>query len=132
MKKATILFDGVCNLCNNSVTFIIERDPSGYFQFGALQSDEAAELLKKQTGGQSLPDSIVLIDKKGLHTRSTAALRIARHLSGLWPLLYTFSIIPAPIRDIVYNWIAKNRYNWFGKQDSCMLPTPELQQRFLS
>lgn len=131
MNKPLILFDGVCNLCNNSVTFVIERDPSAYFQFAALQSEEAAERIAEYAKKTALPDSIVLIDEKGLHTRSTAALRVARHLSGLWPLLYVFAVIPAPIRDIVYDWIARNRYKWFGKEDSCMLPTPELQQRFL-
>lgn len=131
MNKPLILFDGVCNLCNNSVTFVIERDPSAYFQFAALQSEQAAERIAEFTDKTALPDSIVLIDEKGLHTRSTAALRVARHLSGIWPLLYVFAVIPAPIRDIVYDWIARNRYRWFGKEDSCMLPTPELQQRFL-
>ena len=131
MNKSLILFDGACNLCNNSVTFIIKRDPSAYFQFAALQSEQAAERIAEHIDKTALPDSIVLIDEKGLHTRSTAALRVARHLSGLWPLLYVFTAIPAPIRDIIYDWIARNRYKWFGKEDSCMLPTPELQQRFL-
>lgn len=128
-----VLFDGVCNLCNGAVQFIIRRDPSAKIKFGALQTAAAAALL---TRNQLAPDSletIVFIDDKGeVHQRSGAALRICKHLSGLWPLMQVFLVIPPFIRDPVYNFIARNRYRWFGKRDSCMMPTPDLRSRFLS
>lgn len=132
---AFILFDGVCNLCNGAVNFIIDRDPEGYFTFAALQSKEAAPLLaqfgRPTTSLTDAPDSIVLIEGGRLYERSEAALRIARRLNGLWPLAYGFVALPKPFRDAFYGWIAANRYRWFGKQDACRIPTPELRSRFL-
>lgn len=127
-----ILFDGVCNLCNSSVQFIIRRDPKSYFRFAALQSDKGRELISLY--GQTVadpPDSVILVDANGIHTRTDAALRIAKRLSGLWPAFSLFLILPRWLRDPVYNWIGRNRYRWFGKQDSCMMPDPSLRSRFL-
>ncbi len=133
--NAIILFDGVCNLCNSSVNFIIDRDKAGNFKFSALQSVEARPYLER--AGKS-PDeldavlqSLVLIEGENFYTRSTAALRIARRLDGLWPLAYGFIIIPKFIRDKAYDWVARNRYKWFGRLDACRIPTPELRKRFL-
>jgi predicted DCC family thiol-disulfide oxidoreductase YuxK len=129
--KPIILFDGVCNLCNAAVNFVIDRDPDGIFYFAALQSDCAREILEKHQIGLEL-NTIVLIEDGQVYDRSTAALRITRHLSGPWPLLSGCMVIPAFIRDGVYRWIARNRYRWFGQTQACRVPTPELQARFLS
>lgn len=132
---ALVLFDGVCNLCNGAVNFIIDRDPEGYFTFAALQSEEAAPLLARfgrpPASLTDAPDSIVLIEDGRLHERSAAALRIARRLGLPWSLLYAGIVIPKPLRDALYGWIAANRYRWFGKQDACRIPTPDLRVRFL-
>lgn len=126
-----ILFDGVCNFCNSSVNFIMDRDATNYFKFGALQSDEGQVLLKKFNQSTDSFDTLILIEGDTLYTRSTAALRIAKKLKGLWSLFYTFIIIPKFLRDPVYNLIAKNRYKMFGKKDTCRLPTPEERAKFL-
>ena len=125
-----ILFDGVCNFCNASVQFIIERDPKAQFHFASLQSDVGQGLLRDHNIPLDV-QSIVLIENGQAFRKSTAALRIARRLSRGWPLLAAFMIIPPFIRNAVYDFIARNRYKWFGKQDSCMLPAPELASRFL-
>ncbi len=126
-----ILFDGVCNLCNNSVQFIINRDAKAKFKFASLQSQTGQELLKQfnQSGSELI--SVMLIRNDRLYSKSNAALEIARQLSGAWPALYIFKIIPSFLRDWIYDWIASNRYRWFGKKDECMIPTPELKSRFL-
>ena len=129
--NAVILFDGVCNLCNASVQFIIKRDPRGYFHFASLQS-EAATALLSQYGYRDAPlASVLLVENGQIYDRSAAALRIARRLSGAWKALTVFTVVPPVIRNAVYNWIARNRYDWFGKRDECMIPTPDLQARFL-
>ena len=128
---AVILFDGVCNLCNASINFVIDRDKQSYFTFGALQSVEGERLLSSYELPSDYLDSIILIENESVYCNSDAALRIARKLSGAWPLFYGFVVIPAFLRDPVYKWIARNRYRWFGKQDACRLPTPELKARFL-
>lgn len=128
---AVVLFDGVCNLCNGSVRFIIERDPRARFQFAPLQSPAADRLIAAQADRASLPDSIVLVDEGRLYVRSAAALRIARGLRFPWPLAWVFILVPRPIRDWVYDLIARHRYAWFGKRDECMVPTPEVRGRFL-
>jgi predicted DCC family thiol-disulfide oxidoreductase YuxK len=127
-----VLFDGYCNLCNRSVSFIIARDPHGRLRFAALSSPLAQQLVQAAGATQSLPDSMVLIENGRLYTRSAAALRIAKRLRFPWPLLYAFIVIPAPLRNWLYDFVARNRYRWFGKRESCMVPTPELQQRFIS
>jgi predicted DCC family thiol-disulfide oxidoreductase YuxK len=125
-----VLFDGVCNVCNGLVQFIIKRDPGALFQFASLQSDEAQQLLDVYQQPSSL-DSIVLLHKGKVYTESTAILQICRKLTGLWKLLYALIVIPKPIRNGLYRWFARNRYRWFGQQESCMIPTPEIRQRFL-
>lgn len=127
---AIILFDGECNFCDASVQFIIKRDPKGYFQFAAQQSDIGVTLRTKYAVADTL-DSILVIDQHKVYNSSDAALHISKHLNGLWSLLYVLKIIPKPIRNVVYKFIAKNRYAWFGKKDSCMIPAPEIRNRFL-
>ena len=131
--QSIILFDGVCNLCNGSVNFVIDRDVAGRFKFAALQSNEAVPYLAscESTDESTLLSSILLIEGGRCFDKSTAALRIARQLDGLWPMLYIFIIIPKFIRDSIYSWVAKNRYKWFGRQEVCRIPTPALRQRFL-
>jgi len=130
-EKKIILFDGVCNLCNGSVVFIIKRDKKDVFRFAALQSEIGQELISKLKIDTSKTDSIILVTNDSYASKSTAALKIARELSGGYPLLYAFMIIPVFIRNFVYDIIAKNRYRWFGKKESCMIPTPELKAKFL-
>jgi predicted DCC family thiol-disulfide oxidoreductase YuxK/uncharacterized membrane protein YphA (DoxX/SURF4 family) len=126
-----LLFDGVCNLCNASVNFVIDHDPKGRFRFASLQSDAAERELERAGVAESLPDSVVLIDEKGVHTQSDAAIRVARRLGLPWSLLVVASVLPRSIRDPLYAWIARSRYRWFGRQTACRIPTPELQDRFL-
>lgn len=128
-----IFFDGVCNLCNHSVQFVIKRDQHDYFRFAALQTEAAKAQL---TALNSVPhqeelNTIILLENGKVYDRSTAALRIARKLSGLWPLLYGFIIIPRFIRDFFYQLISKNRYRIWGKQESCMVPSAALKSKFL-
>jgi predicted DCC family thiol-disulfide oxidoreductase YuxK len=127
---ALVLFDGVCNLCNGAVNFIIDRDPEGYFRFAPLQSEVAQSYLEDPRLGQEL-GTIVLVEEEHTYVRSTAALRIARRLTPPWHLLALGLLVPRPLRDPVYDWIATNRYDWFGKRDQCRVPTPELRSRFL-
>lgn len=129
---AVVLFDGVCNLCNGAVNFIIDRDPEGHVQFAPLQSDLAQTALEARGHSALDLDTIVLLTDDAVHVRSDAALRIARQLSGAWPLLSLFLWVPRPLRDAVYDWVASHRYDWFGKQDTCRLPTPALRRRFLA
>lgn len=126
-----ILFDGVCNLCNASVQFILDRDPDARFRFASLQSEEGAALLRSHGGDPEALDSVVLIEDGRVFQHSDAALRIARHLSGAWPALAALRIVPRPLRDAGYRLVARNRYRWFGKEESCRLPTPETRARFL-
>jgi predicted DCC family thiol-disulfide oxidoreductase YuxK len=125
-----VLFDGVCNVCNNWVKFIIKRDPKGIFRFASLQSDEGQAVLRVHNQKVSL-DSIVLVQNEKVYTESTAILQIFRKLTGMWKVLSVLQIVPKFIRDSFYHWFAKNRYRWFGQQESCMIPTPEIRQRFL-
>lgn len=129
--KPIILFDGVCNLCNGSVLFIIKRDPEAKFSFASLQSSFGQSQLKKFNLPLGELNTIFLIKDENFFHKSDAALEIAKGMSGLWPALYIFKIIPSFIRNFVYDLIAKNRYRWFGKQDACMIPTPELKARFI-
>ena len=131
LTHSIILFDGVCNLCNGAVNFVIKRDPGNVFKFTPLQEKQGVLLLKKHAIDAQELDSIVLVENKKVYTKSSAALRIARKLSGLWPLFFVLLIIPRFIRDGVYDFIAKNRYKWFGKKEQCMIPTPGLREKFL-
>ncbi|MBY0436299.1 MAG: thiol-disulfide oxidoreductase DCC family protein [Cyclobacteriaceae bacterium] len=130
-SKSIILFDGVCNLCNGFVNFVITRDAKNIFQFGSLQSKKAPELLRPFNFSTNQLSTVLLIEDGKLYSQSTAALRILKKLNGAWPLLYAFIIVPKPIRDLVYDFIAKNRYRWFGRKDECMIPTPELRAKFV-
>ncbi len=127
-----VLFDGVCNLCDRSVQFIIRHDPTGRFRFASLQSDAGQTLLREYGIVGSPPESIVLVEGGRLFTHSTAALRIARHLRFPWSLAAVFLLVPTPLRNSVYRVIARNRYRWFGKKEACLLPSPEVRARFLS
>jgi predicted DCC family thiol-disulfide oxidoreductase YuxK len=126
-----VLFDGVCNLCNGFVQFVIARDSDGRFQFGSLQSASARRVLELHDLPTPLPDAIVLIDDGQLYTRSTAALRIARQLVFPWPIAYALIIVPRPLRDWIYDLVARHRYRWFGKRAHCMLPAAALRSRFI-
>ena len=127
-----IFFDGVCNLCNASVQFVIDRDKENYFKFTALQSDYAKEVLSNFDFNSSALNSILLLEDGKIYTKSSSVLRIVKKLNGFWPLLYSFYIVPKFLRDWVYDIIAKNRYKWCGKQENCRVPTPELKTKSYS
>ena len=132
MNGPVLFFDGVCNLCNGAVQFVIRHDKRGNVRFASLQSSagaEAAADVRWQFG--RVPDSIILFDEGQYFTESDAALRVARHLDGAWAGLRWLKIFPRGLRDFVYRLMARNRYRWFGKKDACMIPTPELKSRFL-
>lgn len=129
---AVIMFDGVCNLCNASVNFVIDRDKDRYFRYAPLQSDTGRAFLEEHGHHVQNLDSVILAEGQTYYTKSTAALRIARRLSGAWPLLYGFIIVPPFIRNAVYDFIASKRYAWFGRQDACRMPEPELKSLFLN
>ena len=126
-----VLFDGVCNLCNNSVQFILKRDKKKKFLFGSLQGEAGQQLLEKFRLPTDNFHSFVLVEGDRVYTQSTAALRMAKHLKRGWQLLYGFIILPKLLRDGIYQWIARNRYKWFGKRDTCRIPTPAEKARFL-
>ena len=130
-EKSLILFDGVCNLCNGFVNFLIVRDKENKFQFGSLQSAKVQSLLREYQHPTDEISTVIVIENNKLYSHSTAVLRIARKLGGAWPLLYGFIIIPGPIRDFFYKLVAKNRYRMFGKKDECMIPTQELRAKFI-
>ncbi|MBB6444352.1 thiol-disulfide oxidoreductase DCC family protein [Bacillus benzoevorans] len=125
-----VLFDGDCHFCHSSVQFIIKRDSQELFYFASQQSEAGQELLK-QYGVPEDIDSLVLIENGKAYIKSTAALRICRHLCSGWNFLYFFRCIPNPIRDAVYDFAAKNRYRWFSKKDSCPIPPDSIRTRFL-
>jgi predicted DCC family thiol-disulfide oxidoreductase YuxK len=129
--SSIVLFDGVCNFCNGAVNFIIRHDRRGRFRFAPLQSEKGERL----RGEYSIPpetDSLVLVEDGRAYTHSTAALRIAKGLGGVWQLAYAFILVPRPVRDWFYRTFAKNRYKWFGKKDVCMIPTPAIKEKFLT
>ncbi|MGE5943890.1 MAG: thiol-disulfide oxidoreductase DCC family protein [Flavobacteriales bacterium] len=130
--KKLILFDGVCNLCNSSVQFIIKHDKKDRFLFASLQSDVGKNIIEVFDIDTNKTDSILLYTpKKGVDYKSTAALKIASHLGFPINFLVLFFIIPPFIRNWVYDYIARNRYKWYGKKESCWIPTPELKSKFL-
>ena len=130
-NKSIIFFDGVCNLCNNSVNFIIKRDKHKRFLYASLQSDAARDILLQFKIKISDLDSIILVENGKLYQKSTAILKIAKQLNGFWKVNYIFIIIPKFMRDNIYDIIAKNRYKWFGRREKCMLPTGDMKLRFL-
>ena len=137
---AVVLFDGVCNLCNGFVQFIIPRDPAAYFRFAALSSEAATRVLstardardaRHARDGGPLMDSIILVEDGGVYVRSTAALRIARRLGFPWFLGYGLVVVPRFIRDAIYDFVARHRLRWFGRRETCMIPGPGIRERFL-
>lgn len=130
-NNSIILFDGVCNFCNSSVNFIIKRDKKNYFLFSSLQSEYSQKFLTKNNFPTNNFNSIILIENNKLYQKSTAALKIAKHLKGLWKLSYVFIIIPPFIRDFFYDVLTKNRYKWFGKKEMCMIPDEKIKRKFL-
>lgn len=132
MEQSVILFDGVCNFCNSSVNFIIKHDKAGKIKFAPLQSETGMALLRQYDLLSPSIDSIVFITGGKAYIKSTAALHVAKTLGFPWSLFYVFIIIPAFMRNWIYDIIAKNRYRWFGKKESCMIPTPEVRSRFLN
>lgn len=126
-----VLFDGVCNLCNGVVQFIIKKDKKEQFRFASLQSDFGQQILQHFHLPQTDFNSFIYLENGKLYTKSSAALRMAKRLGGGWQILYGFMIVPPFIRNGIYNWVARNRYKWYGKQESCWLPTPDLKGRFI-
>ena len=132
-NRPIVFFDGECNLCNSSVQFIIRNDKAKRFLFAPLQSDRGKAALSDLTKpGTKPPDSVILFDNGKYYIRSSAALRIAKLLGGVWSVFYAGMIIPRFIRDVIYEFVSRNRYKWFGKRNSCMIPTPALLDRFLT
>ena len=131
IKYPVILFDGVCNLCNSAVQYVIKHDAQKQFQFASLQSNFGQQVLAKYNLSNTNFNSFILLKNGKVYQKSTAALLVAKQLSGVIGWLYLFRIVPIFMRDGVYNIVAKNRYKWFGKQDACWLPTPQLKDRFL-
>lgn len=127
-----LLFDGVCNLCSGSVQFVIDRDPGGRFRFAPLQSDVAADLLAPYDIDPTVRDTVVLVVDGAVHTKSDAALQVARRLDGPVSLLWHARFVPRLVRDAVYDLVASVRYDVFGRKDRCMVPTPEVRDRFLA
>jgi predicted DCC family thiol-disulfide oxidoreductase YuxK len=127
-----ILFDGVCNFCNTSINTIIRFDKKKYFRFAPIQSDAGKFLMEKHGLDPVKFDSVILADDDKVYVFSSAILHIARKLGGIYSLAYIFILVPKFIRDPLYKWIARNRYKWWGKKESCMIPTAELRNRFLS
>ena len=126
-----VLFDGICNFCDSSINRIIRHDKKNRFRFAPLQSETGKKLAKQYFIDTEKTDSIILIENNKAYTKSTAILRISKHLNTLYPLMYGFMIIPAFIRNFIYDFIARNRYRWFGKKDSCMIPTAEVRSKFI-
>ena len=131
-QQPIILFDGVCNFCNSAVNFTIKRNSKSNIVFAPLQSEAGKELLKQYKLPSDDMQSFIFIEEGAAYKQSTAALRVCRHLRGLWPLCYGFIIVPKLVRDGIYNWIAKNRYKWFGVREECMIPSPDVKARFLN
>lgn len=130
--KTILLFDGYCNFCSNTVQFILKHEKNKELFFASLQSETGIELLNHYHINPAETDSLVLVENNTAYVKSSAALRVSTHLKGLYPALFGFMIVPAFIRNWVYDFIARNRYKWFGKSESCMLPDPSVKQRFLS
>jgi predicted DCC family thiol-disulfide oxidoreductase YuxK len=126
-----VLFDGACNFCNASVQFVLRRDPGARFRFAALQSRAATDVLAAVGWNAPLPDSVALVEGGRVVWKSAAALGVARRLRWPWPLLAAFVLVPRPLRDLVYDFVARRRLRWFGRQETCMVPTKELRARFL-
>ena len=132
IRKDLILFDGVCNLCESSVRFVIKRDQGARFQFTSLQSDTSEKILLEHDYAGSSLASVLLLSQGSLYAKSRAALRIARNLDGAWPMFYyLFFWVPPVIADWIYDFIGGHRYQWFGMKDECLVPDPALRDRFI-
>lgn len=129
--ERVIVFDGVCNFCNAFVNFVLERDSGGLFKFGTLQSQPAQNILTQLCLSTRDYETFLLLENGSVFTKSTAALKILRCLPGVWPWLYAFIIIPRPLRDLVYSVIARHRYQWMGKSETCRVPSPKERARFI-
>ena len=129
--ERVIVFDGVCNFCNAFVNFVLKWDSPGLFRFGTLQSQPAQDILAQLHLSTRDYETFLLLENGKVFTKSTAALKVLRCLPGVWPWMYAFIIIPRPLRDMVYSVIARNRYQWMGKSDTCRVPTPEERARFI-
>ncbi len=130
--KKIILFDGICNLCNSAVQFIIKRDKNDEFRFATLQGEIGQQLINERNIDTSKLDSIILIEPGiAYYSKSTAALEISQSFGGFWKMAYVLKLIPKQLLNIVYDWVARNRYGWFGKKEECMVPNPELKGKFL-
>ena len=130
-KKLIVLFDGVCNFCNSWVQLIIRNDRKNIFQFAAMQSETGKRLLSETNSPKASLESVVLIENGKYYFHSSAGLRIFFHLKGLWKLMIAFYIVPVFVRDAVYNFIARNRYRWFGKRETCMVPDEKMKSKFI-
>ncbi len=126
-----LVFDGVCHLCDRAVRFVLPRDRKGRFRYAPLQSAAAGRLLAPFGIDAARLESVVLMEGGKAYMKSDAALRVAAGLGGIWTLARVFLVVPRPIRDWVYDWIARNRFRWFGKSTSCLMPAPEYRNRFL-
>ncbi len=130
--KKIILFDGVCNLCDATVQFIIKRDKKDMFRFVPLQSELGQQIIKHIGVDTSKTDSIILyVPGSAYYYKADAAIRIAKQLGGLFPMMGAFSILPNRLSNTIYDYIARNRYKWYGKKEECMIPTPEMKAKFL-
>lgn len=131
-NKRIILFDGVCNLCNSSIQFVIKRDTDDLFRYAALQSEIGQKLVSERNIDTENIDSIILIEPGvAYYTKSDAALQVGKSLKGYRTISSVLNLIPSGLRNIIYDYVARNRYKWYGKKDQCMIPTPELQSKFL-
>ncbi len=130
--KKLILFDGVCNLCNSAIQYIIKKDKNNIYVFAALQSTVGEKFIQERNINTQDIDSIILVDPDvAYYIKSSAALHIAYEFGKSWKFLKIFEFIPSKIRDLIYDFVAKNRYKWYGKKDACMIPTPELKSKFI-
>ena len=130
-NKSIILFDGVCNLCSGFMQFVYKRDKKGMFKFAWLQDEKSKDILDWLNLSKDEFETIILLEKDKSYTKSTAFLKIIRNLPYPWPLLGVGYFIPRFLRDAIYDFVAKNRYNWFGKKETCLVPTGDLLKRFL-
>jgi len=130
-KHPILLFDGVCNLCNGFVQFVIERDQEGLFKFAALQSDVGKNVLQHINLSTDDLSTAILIEDEKIYTQSTVGLKMIKKMNVWYRFLYFLIVLPKPFRDFFYRILAKNRYKWFGEKENCMIPSPELQSRFL-
>jgi predicted DCC family thiol-disulfide oxidoreductase YuxK len=130
-NQKILYFDGVCNLCAGAVQFVLKRNKKQNILFASLQGQAGQTMLKEFGFSQTAFNSLVFVENGKVYQQSAGALRLTKYLNAAWPLLRVFMIVPAFIRNAVYNWVAKNRYKWFGKKNECWLPTPELKKRFL-